>query len=95
MYTSGALGCVAAGLYWRKANTPGAYASLIMGAAAPAGFLLLEKSRDVLPSWLLFVADVNIAGLLSFVLAAAGMIGGSLLTQKTSSPKQITTVEER
>ena len=94
MYTSGALGCVAAGLYWRKANTTGAYASLILGALAPAGFLLLEKSRDTLPAWLAFVADVNIAGLLSFFLAAAGMVGGSLLTQKSSVPKRLAPVEE-
>jgi SSS family solute:Na+ symporter len=94
MYTSGALGCVAAGLYWRKANNTGAYASLIMGALAPAGFLLLEKSRDALPSWLSFVADVNIAGLLSFVLAAAGMVAGSLLTQHASPPRLLTPVEE-
>ncbi len=94
MYTSGALGCVAAGLYWRKANITGAYASLIMGALAPAGFLLLEKSRDALPSWLSFVADVNIVGLLSFVLAAAGMVAGSLMTQHTSPPRLLPAVEE-
>jgi solute:Na+ symporter, SSS family len=94
MYTSGALGCVAAGLYWKKANNSGAYASLVLGALAPVGFLLLEKSRDVLPSWLAFVTDVNIAGLLSFILAAAGMVGGSLLTQRSSIPKQLLPVEE-
>lgn len=94
MYTSGALGCVAAGLYWRRANSVGAYASLILGAVAPLGFLLLEKSRDILPAWLAFVADVNIAGLLSFILAAAGMIGGSLLTRHKSVPKHLLSVEE-
>lgn len=94
MYTSGALGCVAAGLYWKKANNIGAYASLVLGAAAPAGFLLLEKSRDVLPPWLQFVSDVNIAGLLSFVLAAGGMVLGSLLTQRSSLPKKLVPAEE-
>jgi SSS family solute:Na+ symporter len=93
MYTSGALGCVAAGMYWRRANKVGAYASLIMGAIAPAGFLLLEKSRDVLPSWLAFITDVNIAGVLSFILAALGMIIGSLVSQRTSPPKQLTYAE--
>ena len=95
MYTSGALGCVAAGMYWRKANTVGAYTSLIMGAVAPAGFLVLEKSRDALPAWLTFIADVNIAGILSFVLAALGMIIGSLVSQHTSPPKQLTYTEQR
>jgi solute:Na+ symporter, SSS family len=86
MYTAGALGCVAAGLYWPQANRVGAYACLALGALAPAGFLLLEKSRDTLPGWMVFITDVNIAGLLSFLLAAAGMIVGSLLTQSSSQP---------
>jgi solute:Na+ symporter, SSS family len=83
MYTSGALGCVVAGMYWRKATNTGAYASLMFGALAPAGFLLLEKWRDVLPAWLAFITDVNIAGMLSFLLAALGMVVGSLATQNT------------
>ena len=95
MYTAGALGCVAAGMYWHKANNVGAYASLIMGAVAPAGFLVLEKSRDALPAWLTFIADVNIAGMLSFVLAAVGMIVGSLTSQRTSPPKHLTYAEQR
>lgn len=87
MYTAGALGCVTAGIYWKKANNVGAYAALIMGAIAPAGFLLLEKSRDALPAWLAFFTDVNVSGLLSFVLAAAGMYFGSILTQNASPPR--------
>jgi SSS family solute:Na+ symporter len=94
MYTSGALGCVAAGMYWRKANKVGAYASLIMGAVAPAGFLVLEKWRDALPAWLTFIADVNIAGILSFLLAAVGMVVGSLASQRTSPPTHLTRVEK-
>jgi SSS family solute:Na+ symporter len=86
MYTAGALGCVAAGLYWPRANRAGAYACLALGALAPAGFLLLEKSRETLPGWMAFVADVNVAGMLSFLLAAAGMIVGSLLTLPPSRP---------
>lgn len=89
MYTAGALGCVAAGVYWRKANTAGAYCSLIMGALAPAGFLILEKSRGSLPSWLEFITDVNVSGVLSFVLAFTGMIVGSLLTQKSCPPVKL------
>jgi SSS family solute:Na+ symporter len=91
MYTSGALGCIAAGLYWRRANNVGAYAALILGAITPAGFLLLEKSRDILPGWLSFITDVNIAGLLSFFLAALGMVAGSLATQRSSPPRILTT----
>jgi SSS family solute:Na+ symporter len=94
MYTSGALGCVTAGLYWKKANNIGAYASLIMGALAPAGFLALEKSRTILPGWLTFVTDVNIAGMISFFLAAGGMVVGSMLTQRISPPRQLIQPEE-
>jgi SSS family solute:Na+ symporter len=94
MYTSGALGCIAAGIYWRKANNAGAYTSLIMGALAPAGFLVLEKFRDAVPGWLSFITDVNIAGVLSFVLAALGMVVGSLLTQRSSPPRKLSYEEE-
>lgn len=88
MYTAGALGTISAGLYWKKANSVGAYTALILGAIVPAGFLVLENFSDALPVWLQFVTDVNIAGFLSFILAALGMIVGSMLTQ-TSSPAKV------
>ncbi|MBA2334310.1 MAG: sodium:solute symporter family protein [Blastocatellia bacterium] len=89
MYTAGALGCVAAGLYWTKANNVGAYSALGLGAVAPVLFLLLEKSRETLPTWLAIFTDVNVSGLLSFVLAASGMYFGSILTQRSSPPRAI------
>jgi SSS family solute:Na+ symporter len=89
MYTAGALSCVAAGIYWKKANTPGAFAGLLMGAAAPAGFLLLEGYRHALPGWLAFVTDVNVAGLLSYLLAVGGMVFGSLATQRSHPPRAV------
>ena len=82
MYTAGALAVVAAGLYWPRATARGAYAALACGAAAPVGFLLLERIREDLPRSLGFVADVNVAGLLSFVLAATGMVVGSLTSTR-------------
>lgn len=89
MYTAGALGTVTAGLYWKKANDVGAQAALVLGAVTPAAFLLLEKFSSDLPSWLAFATDVNMAGFLSFILAAAGMIIGSLATQKRYPAKVI------
>ena len=89
MYTAGALAVVAAGLYWPRATASGAYASLVCGAAAPVGFLLLEGMRDRLPSWLAFVTNVNVAGLLSFGLAAAGMVIGSLATTHVTAREPI------
>ena len=93
MYTAGALSLVAAGAYWKRANTVGAYAGLILGAAAPAGFLLLERFRDSLPGSVAFIADVNVAGLLSFILAAGGMVFGSLLTQRSHPPRTLPEVQ--
>lgn len=89
MYSAGAFGCVAAGLYWKKANIIGAYAALLMGALAPLAFLILEKFKHILPQGMQFLTDVNISGFLSFFLAVLGMIVGSLLTQKTHPPVQI------
>jgi SSS family solute:Na+ symporter len=94
MYVSGALACVVGGMYWPKANRVGAYAALALGGIVPAGFLLLESFRDVLPPWLSFIANVNIAGLLSFFLAVLGMVAGSLATQRSSPPKRLTVAEE-
>lgn len=89
MYAAGAFGCVAAGLYWKKANTVGAYASLLMGSLAPLLFLLLERLKETLPPQLLFLTDVNVSGLLSFFLAALGMVAGSLATQRSHPPKHL------
>ncbi len=89
MYAAGAFACVTAGLYWKKANTVGAYSGLAFGAVAPAAFLLLSQFKDALPTNLFFLVDVNVSGLLSFILAAAGMVIGSLLTQKTHAPVKL------
>jgi SSS family solute:Na+ symporter len=89
IYSAGAFGCVAAGLYWKRANTVGAYCSLTMGAIAPVAFLILDKIQSYLPGELRFLVDINVSGFLSFVLAVAGMIIGSLLTQRTHPPTQV------
>ena len=88
MYIAGALGCVAAGLYWKKANSVGAYCSLVLGALGPSTYLLIERYRETLPASMRFLSNVNVCGLLSFFLAAAGMVVGSLLTQRQSVPVQ-------
>jgi SSS family solute:Na+ symporter len=95
MYAAGAFGCVAFGLYWRRANIVGAYCSLLFGAVAPIGFLILEQMKGIIPQSLQFLIDVNISGFLSFVLAVLGMITGSLLTQRSHPPVVLQTREER
>ncbi len=89
MYAAGAFACVTAGLYWKKANIVGAYSGLALGAVAPAAFLVLSQFQDTLPKGLHFLINVNVSGFLSFVLAAAGMVIGSLLTQNTRPPVQL------
>ncbi|MBN1291396.1 MAG: sodium:solute symporter family protein [Candidatus Latescibacteria bacterium] len=90
MYTAGAVSAVGFGLYWKKANNIGAYASLITGAAAPLAFLLLTNFKEQLPSFIKWIANPNIAGFLSFGLGAIGMVAGSLITQRISPPKDLT-----
>ena len=86
MYAAGAFGCVAFGLYWKKANIVGAYASLAMGGLAPVTFLILAQMKSALPGALTFLGDVNVTGFLSFFLAVLGMIVGSLVTQQSHAP---------
>ncbi|MFN2494014.1 MAG: hypothetical protein ABR501_14150 [Pyrinomonadaceae bacterium] len=48
-----------------------------------------EKWRGSLPTWMAFITDVNVSGLLSFILAFSGMVVGSLLTQKAYPPIEL------
>lgn len=64
---AGIISGLAGGIYWKKANTYGAYAAFILSAIPPIYSIIFP---DVNP--------VN-AGLLSFILAPAGMVIGSLL----------------
>jgi len=89
MYTSGAFSCVAGGLYWRKANSTGAYIALMLGAIAPLCFLVLSLFKNLIPESLHFLLDVNLSGFLSFILAGMGMLIGSILTVKINPPKNI------
>ncbi|MFA6471032.1 MAG: sodium:solute symporter family protein [Candidatus Latescibacterota bacterium] len=90
IYTAGALSAIGFGLYWRKANNVGAYAALITGAIAPIAFLLLSGIKSSLPPSLIWLTNPNFSGFASFALGAAGMIVGSLLTQKSNPPIDIT-----
>jgi len=95
MYTAGAISAVGFGLYWKKANSVGAYAALITGAVSPMAFLVLANYADTLPSFLRWIANANISGFLSFGLGALGMVVGSLLTQKSCPPKDLAPYYEK
>jgi SSS family solute:Na+ symporter len=90
MYSSGAFAVIAGGLYWKKANNIGAYSALCAGAAMPILFLVLEKFKESLPSWLHFLTNINISGFVGMLLPLFTMVVVSLLTQKSSPPKDIT-----
>jgi len=94
IYFSGVLGAVVGGLYWKKANTIGAYCSLSLGASAPIAFLALSIFKDRLPSSMSFITNVNMAGTISLIMGALGMIIGSLVTQKICPPKELVYPEE-
>lgn len=66
IFLAGSLAAIVGGLYWKRANTAGAYAAMLAGAAGAVGFFFLK--------W-----PTSYAGLGSFVLAFAGMFAGSLL----------------
>jgi SSS family solute:Na+ symporter len=75
IYIASIFTLLVAALYWPRANTAGAIAALVLGAAGPIAFLLLGRRFAIAP---------EVAGASSFALSAAGMIGGSLLTRSTA-----------
>ena len=90
IYYSGAVGTVLLGLYWRRANTVGAYCALILGAIAPINFLVMTQFPEYLPKLLQpLVESSNLPGLLSLVLGGLGMLVGALLTQKSCPPRPL------
>jgi SSS family solute:Na+ symporter len=73
VFLAGSLAAVLGGLYWNRANTAGAYTSMLAGAVGAVGFFFLH--------W-----PANYAGLGAFALAFAGMVAGSLLTKTDRTP---------
>ena len=73
IFLAGAFACVIGGLYWRRANTTGGYAAMLLGAAGA-----------IIPYFFLHW-DENITGFAAFGLAACGLVVGSLLGKTPSS----------
>jgi len=82
IYLSGALMCVGCGLYWKRANTAGALAAILVGTLFPIINVLLQPWMHHFPSWLRFLKNGWQAGLVAFLLAFLAMVLGSLLTGK-------------
>ncbi len=89
MYTAGAISAVGFGLYWKKANSVGAYIAIITGAVSPVAFLIFANYTESLPAFIAWLGNANISGFLSFFIGAFGLVAGSLLTQKICPPKDI------
>jgi SSS family solute:Na+ symporter len=78
MYIAGATTVLSFGLYWKRANTAGAFAALILGCIPGLLFILTSIIR---PEKLVH-AQWNVqawTGLVSYPLAVIGMVAGSLL----------------
>ncbi len=71
--------------YWRGANDWGAMAAIIVGAAFPIGYLVIEQieTTAVLAKWI----GPYYSGIAAFVAAGAAMVIGSYL--KPRSPKPV------
>ena len=67
IFLAGAFVCVVGGLYWRRSNTAGGYAAMLLGAAGA-----------IIPYFFLHWGE-NVTGFAAFGLAAGGLVIGSLL----------------
>jgi solute:Na+ symporter, SSS family len=67
IFLAGAFVCVVGGLYWRRSNTTGGYAAMLLGAAGA-----------IVPYFFLHWGE-NVTGFAAFGLAAGGLVFGSLL----------------
>jgi SSS family solute:Na+ symporter len=80
IFLAGAFVCVVGGLYWRRSNTTGGYAAMLLGAAGA-----------IIPYFFLHWGE-NVTGFAAFGLAAGGLVFGSLLgrTSAIEVPKAAT-----
>ena len=92
IYIAGSITLVAMGLYWKRANTTGAYCGVICGALPGLIYLILRITAMVIepgitetghePSHFIAVCSSKLSepvvGVISYPLALAGMILGSM-----------------
>lgn len=82
IYLSGAFIAILLGVYWKKTNVYGAYAAIILAAIIPLMSVFLSQMKETLPEWLLPVTKSSYAGILAYMVALAGGVIGTLLTQR-------------
>ena len=89
IYSASVLLTTAAGLYWKKANTVGTLASLVVAGTLPLTSIFLGDSdvlKDLGYQWLV---EDKVVGIATFVLSFVCVIVASLLTQKSHPPKPL------
>ena len=90
IYFAGCVGTVALGLYWKKANTPGAYCALILGALVPINFLVMTENQHLVPEFMLpLVENSNLVGITSLALGGLAMLIVASLTQRSHPPRPL------
>ena len=93
MYSASVLLTTAMGLYWKKANTAGTLASLVVAGILPL-FAIFVKDAASLPAYLQWLASDKEVAIATFVLSLTAIVAVSLLTQKSSPPKALVFPEE-
>jgi len=81
MYLAGAFAAIVMGIYWKKTNAVGAYSAIVLSAVFPFLSVFLSQMKASLPAWLAFITGSNVAGILSYVVAFLGCIGGTIISQ--------------
>jgi SSS family solute:Na+ symporter len=83
IYYAGGLAVLVAGLYWKRANTLGAYLSFIFGAILPVAYVVedmtISSSASETAGFVSQLLSPNMRGVLSFALGFVGIGLGSLL----------------
>lgn len=77
IYLSSMFALLVCGLYWRGANSWGAYTAILLGAASPITCLVVNAVSHKY-MWEFRISETA-TGLAAFILAFAGMIVGSLI----------------
>lgn len=92
IYYAGGLAVLVAGLYWKRANTPGAYLAFIFGAILPVAYVIedmtISPQAGESAGFVSNILSPNMRGVLSFVLGFVGIGLGSLLPFGRSSDQK-------
>lgn len=88
MYSASVLMTTAAGLYWKKANTPATLASLLVAGALPLTTIFLDGAHIVPEQYEWMVQD-KVVGIATFIASFLCIVVVSSLTQKSHPPRRL------